>query len=431
MKKLSELGFCIPDIMMPAEDIDLQKWACVACDQFTSQPKYWQEVEKKVGSAPSTLHIILPEIYLEQPDVEDRISYLKQVMKDYVDGGVVERLKKGIVLTERFIAGKVRKGILLAVDLEQYDYKIENKPLIRATEQTVLTRIPPRVRIRRDAELEVPHIMLMIDDEEDSVIGPLHMQRDSFHKLYDVDLMMGGGNCEGWFIDNERVLDTMAEAISNLKKHDNMLFCVGDGNHSLATAKTIWDEVKQDLTPEQQQNSPLRYALCEVINLRDRAVEFMPIHRVLFNINPSACVNYIVERLQEKGAKAKLIFGRWNPDTKSDGMEMVVPFLYKDGAGKIVIEEPSHPLAVGEVQELFEDYIAQNKQSSIDYIHGDEAFMELSKQYDNIGFYFDALEKSEFFPLIVRCGVLPKKTFSLGEAEEKRYYMECRRLKED
>jgi hypothetical protein len=285
------------------------------------------------------------------------------------------------------------------------------------------------VNIRRDALLEMPHIMLLIDDEDDMVIGDLHMQRGSLKKIYDFDLMMKGGRSEGWLADEPKVIEDTVKAISKLKRRDNMLYCVGDGNHSLATAKTIWDDMKEDLTPEERENHPARFCLCEIINVRDRAVEFMPIHRMLFGVNPSDCAHYVVGRLKEKGRDAKLIFGRWNPSTKTEDGAYVIPFRYHDGAGKLIIENPQHPLAVGEVQDIFEEYIAENASSSIDYIHGDEAFMELSGGYDRIGFYFDALKKSEFFDLVVECGVLPKKTFSLGEAEQKRYYMECRLLR--
>lgn len=420
-------GFQIPRVLLPAENVNLLKWACVACDQFTSQPDYWKAVERYVGNAPSTLRITLPEVYLEGENVHDRIADMKETMHSYLESGVLSELPEGVVLTERHIGGKVRKGILLAMDLEQYDYRIENKPVLRATEQTVLERIPPRAQIRRGAVVELPHIMLLMDDESDSVIGPLHMQRNSLPKLYDFELMMDGGRVEGWLVESPKLISALCDAITNLPARDNMTFCVGDGNHSLATAKTIWEEAKANLTEAEQENHPLRYALCEVINLRDPAVEFMPIHRVLFGVNPAGCAQYIVERLRERGKKAKLVFGRWRAEITHDGTYQI-PFLYHDGAGRIIIENPEHPLAVGEVQEIFEEYIAANPSAHIDYIHGDDAFAELSKQYDNIGFYFEAMDKSAFFDLIVKCGVLPKKTFSLGEAEEKRYYLEGRLL---
>lgn len=420
-------GFQIPRVLLPAENVNLVKWACVACDQFTSQPDYWKTVEKYVGNAPSTLHITLPEVYLESENVHDHIADMKETMRAYLEDGILTELPEGVVLTERHINGKVRKGILLAMDLEQYDYRIENKPLLRATEETVLSRIPPRVEIRRGAAVELPHIMLLMDDEKDSVIGPLHMQRNSLAKLYDFELMMDGGRIEGWLVNNPKMISDLEKAINSLPARDNMTFCVGDGNHSLATAKAIWEEAKESLSREEQENHPLRYALCEIINLRDPAVEFMPIHRVMFGVNPAGCVQYIVERLRDKGKKAKLVFGRWRAEIEHDGTYQI-PFLYHDGAGRIIIENPEHPLAIGEVQQIFEEYMSQNPSAHIDYIHGDEAFSELSKQYDNIGFYFEAMDKATFFDMIVKCGVLPKKTFSLGEAEEKRYYLEGRLL---
>jgi len=428
MNEALELGFTIPNILVPAEDINLKKWACVACDQYTSQPGYWADVAKFVGSAASTLHIMLPEIYLEDENLGELIAEMKQVMRDYITDGVLEALPRGIMLTERHIGAKVRKGILLAMDLEQYDYDISKKPAIRATEETVLSRIPPRVMIRRGAILEMPHIMLLIDDEQDEVIGNLHMQRDSFQKVYDFELMMGGGRLEGWIADEPKIVNETINSLSKLKRRDNMLYCVGDGNHSLATAKTVWEEMKKDLSEEERENHPARFALCEVINLRDRAVEFMPIHRMIFNVNPSVCAHFVVEKLKEKGRDAKLVFGRWNPSTLTEEGEFVIPFRYHEGAGKLIVSNPESPLAVGEVQDIFDEYISENPSSSIDYIHGDDAFMELSNKYDCIGFYFDAIKKSDFFDLIVKCGVLPKKTFSLGEAEQKRYYMECRLL---
>ncbi len=245
MKDTKELGFMIPEILVPAEEINLKKWSCVACDQFTSQPEYWKDVEKQVGQAASTLRIMLPEVYLEADNVDERISGMKQVMQDYVEQGVLEALPQGIMLVERHIGNKVRKGILLAMDLERYDYDIAKKPMIRATEETVLARIPARVRIRDGACVEMPHIMLLIDDEEDAVIGGLHMQRDSLKKIYDFDLMKGAGRSEGWLADGEKQMGETAEAISRLKRRDNMLYCVGDGNQSLATAKTIWDDAKK------------------------------------------------------------------------------------------------------------------------------------------------------------------------------------------
>ncbi len=420
------MGYTIPQVLIPAEDIALKKWACVACDQFTSQIDYWQAVEKFVGNAPSTLHIMLPEIYLEE-DTDGGVA-IKENMQMYLETGILQECNRGVVLTVRNIKGKQRRGILLAIDLDEYDYVVENKPQIRATEDTLLSRIPPRIAIRRGAALEMPHIMLMMDDPTDKVIGDLYSNRSNMQKLYDFELMMNGGSLQGYFTEDENIISAMHTNIANLERKDNMLFCVGDGNHSLATAKAVWEEAKQNLTVEEQANSPLKYALCEVINLHDPAVDFQPIHRVVFNVNPPACAQYIVEKLKEQGKDAKLMFGKFKktPNKTEEGYQ--IPFLCKESAGKITIQNPTHPMAVGEIQGILESYVEQNKNAYIDYIHGDEAFEQLSKEYDNIGFYLEPMKKSEFFDMIIKCKVLPKKTFSLGEAEEKRYYMECRKL---
>ena len=424
------LGFVVPEILIPAGDVNLKKWSVVACDQFTSEPEYWQEVEKQVGNSASALHIMLPEIYLNDENVEDNIAHMNKVMQEYIDDGVLVALPPGIMLVERHIGQKVRKGVMLAMDLEQYDFNIDAQPMIRPSEETVLARLPARIKIRNGAVIEMPHIILLIDDPQDAVIGNLHMQRGSLKKIYDFELMMDGGRVEGWLATERKRIREIAFSLAELPRRDNMLYCVGDGNHSLATAKKIWDDAKQYIPESEQLNHPLRYALCEIINLRDRAVEFMPIHRMISGVNPSNCAQFVVERLKGKGRDARLIFGRWNAATKSDTDEgaFVIPFLYQNGAGKIIIKNPQHPLAVGEVQDIFEDYVQQNSSASIDYIHGDDSFTQLSKRYDSIGFYFDAIKKEDFFDLVAECGVLPKKSFSIGEAEQKRYYMECRLL---
>lgn len=428
-----ELGYQIPRIMLPARNVNLRKWSVVACDQYTAQPGYWDEVAKYVGGAPSTLHLILPEAHLEDPDLPDRIAQMRRTMRSYVEGGTVEPLRPGIVLTERHLEGRVRKGLLMAMDLEAYDYDISRRPLIRSSERTVLERIPARVQVRRDAWLELPHIILLIDDPQDSVIGPVHMGRGSLRRLYDTELMMDGGRAEGWLVRDEEMLDGIARSLSRLPRSDNMLYCVGDGNHSLATAKTIWDEAKQSMSPEQRASSPLRYALCEVVNLRDRAIEFEPIHRVFFNVNPVELAEYVTARLNRSGRQARLIYeraGRSRTSAPRIADPFTIPFNYRDGVGRIAIGRPEHPLALGEVQPIFDDFVAEHPGVRIDYIHGDQAYMDLCSRYDTMGFFFAPLHKEDFFETAVRCGVLPKKTFSIGEPDEKRYYLESRLLKE-
>ena len=428
-----EYGYIIPRIMMPSRSVNLRKWSVVACDQYTSQREYWEEVAKFVGNAPSTLHLILPEAHLGDNDLPDRIGKMRRTMREYIADGVVEPQRPGIVLTERHLGSVVRKGILMAMDLEAYDWDIEKRPMIRSSERTVLERIPARVRIRRDAWLELPHIILLIDDPRDAVIGTLHMERDKFRRLYDFDLMMNGGRVEGWLVRDDDVLEETARHISTLKRHDNMLYCVGDGNHSLATAKTIWDEAKQEMSEKERRESPLRYALCEIVNLRDPAIEFEPIHRVFFGVNPVELAEYVTARLNAAGREARLVYersGRSRQTVPHPPDPFTVPFNYHDGVGRITIGRPEHPLALGELQPVFDEYISDYPGAELDYIHGDEAYMELCERYDTMGFFFAPMRKEDFFDTVVRCGVLPRKTFSIGEPDEKRYYLESRLLKE-
>lgn len=428
-----EYGYTIPRIMMPARSVNLRKWSVVACDQYTSQREYWEEVARYVGNAPSTLHLILPEAHLGDNDLPDRIGRMRRTMHEYIADGTVEAQRPGIVLTERHLGPVVRKGILMAMDLEAYDWDIEKRPMIRSSERTVLERIPARVRIRRDAWLELPHIILLIDDPGNNVIGSLHLERGNFRRLYDFDLMMNGGRVEGWLVRDDDVLEEVADHISRLKRHDNMLYCVGDGNHSLATAKTIWDEAKQEMSAREQQESPLRYALCEIVNLRDPAIEFEPIHRVFFGVNPVELAEYVTARLNAAGREARLVYersGRSRQTVPHPADPFTIPFNYHDGVGRITIARPGHPLALGELQPIFDDYTAEHPGVQLDYIHGDEAYMELCERYDTMGFFFAPMRKEDFFDTVVRCGVLPKKTFSIGEPDEKRYYLESRLLKE-
>ncbi len=430
MLPFEKTGIKIPKILIPNQKVSLKKWAVIACDQFTSQEDYWHDVERIVGGAPSTLHIILPEVYLENDNVSEIIEQNNKVMKDYLTQGVLEELPEGLLLVERQIGDRVRKGVMVAVDLEKYDFDPEAKAQIRATEKTVLERIPPRVQIRKGAILETPHIMVMMDDPDNSAIGQLELHKTELHKIYDFDLMKNGGNIKGYFTDNQVIIENFKEAICNLNVQDGMVFCVGDGNHSLATAKTVWEEKKMLMTPEEQEVSPLRYALVELVNVRDEGIAFKPIHRILFKVNPTTCLDFIVKRMNDKGLEARLIYSRFRYKSSSEvdcgGEIHVIPFVSKDGSGRIEVANSKDALAISDLQDILDEFLAENPTSSIDYIHGDDAFFELATDYDNLGFFMGALNKSEFFETVINCGVLPKKTFSMGEAEEKRYYLECR-----
>lgn len=421
------VGVGIPEILLPSLNINMKKWSVIACDQYTSQPDYWASVEKLVGNAPSILHMILPEVYLNYEGLSDNIANIKTVMNDYLHKGILEQLPRGIMLTERIMGNTVRKGIVMTVDLEAYDYRASKKPQIRATEKTLLERIPPRVTIRQEAPLETSHVMILMDDVSDRVIGPLYEQKDELEKMYDFDLMMDGGKLKGYFIENEEQLKSTLGAIAALPAKDGMRFCVGDGNHSLAAAKTVWDLAKESLSDEERENHPLRYVMCEFVNIHDDGIQFMPIHRVLFKVNPAACVHYIADKLNKKGANAKILFGRWRGGSEAQkGTE--IPFLYRDGAGRIIVENKKHPMLLEDVQDILDEYVKENPSSGIDYIHGQDVFEEMARTYDNLGLYFPAIPKEQFFSTLIESGVLPKKSFSMGEAEQKRYYVECRMI---
>lgn len=419
-----KLGYTIPELLVPASGADMQAWSVIACDQYTSQPEYWKRVRERVGDAPSALNIILPEAILDTGDVEEWIARMHAAMEDYVKKGVLRQLPAGIMLTERQLEAGKRRGILLAMDLESYDYNVKAHPLIRASESTVIERIPPRKRARAASALDLPHVMLLIDDPQDTVIGPLHAVRSGLEQIYDFDLMEGGGRVDGWLATDADLLAGVAASLAALPRKDGMLYCVGDGNHSLATAKTIWDEEKQGIPEEQRASCPLRYALCEVVNVHDPAIEFLPIHRVFFNTTPGSILDFTVRELNRAGADAKIV--RKEPGKVKEGF--MLPFLSKEEAGWLVIGNASHPLAAGQLEPIFDAYMKENPGVRVDYIHGQDAVQKLSVQRDTVGFLFPPVPKEGFFDLIVRCGVLPRKTFSIGHADDKRFYLEARML---
>ncbi|MEZ4358384.1 MAG: DUF1015 domain-containing protein [Eubacteriales bacterium] len=419
-----KLGIKVPEVLLPDNKVNMRKWAVIACDQYTSNLEYWREVSHIVGSAPSVLHMILPEAYLDASDRDDRIAHAKTVMKQYIEDEVLVQLPRGIILVERQTSVGKRKGLMFCVDLEEYDFKPKNKSLIRATENTVIERIPPRMDLRRSAVLESSHIILLMNDEEDSVIGPVYRKKESLYSLYKFELMQTGGQVSGWFIDNEEEINEILESILNLKKNDKMLFAVGDGNHSLATAKAIWDEAKEDLSEEEKKDHPLRYALVEIVNLYDPGISFEPIHRVVFNVEPSRLIVDLMEILKSKGYNTKVIYSRMKGES-TDKMQ-VINFVTKESTGRIEILNPKFENEIETLQDILDDYMAKNDKVKLDYIHGEEAFDSLSRQYDCIGFIMPALNKDKLFDIVEKNGLLPQKSFSLGEPNEKRYYIECR-----
>ena len=387
-----QMPFQAADILIPKDNHG--KWAVIACDQFTSDREYWNKTSEIVGNAPSALNIVLPEIYLEDDDAEQRIIDINSKMTEYIENEIFDVFMDSMIFVERTMPnGKIRYGIVGAVDLEAYDYNKGATSLIRATEGTVLDRIPPRVKIRENAPIESPHIMVLIDDPAKTVIEPLISAEQTI--VYDFDLMLGGGNIKGKLID-KTAQDNIINALGNLCVGENpLLFAMGDGNHSLATAKACYVANPTPLN---------RYALVEIVNVHDDALEFEPIYRVLFNVDTAD----ILSKMGGDGHKYR--------------------YITASGDGEIGLSATS-ALPVGTLQNFIDDYIAANPQVKVDYIHGIEAVEKLSQAENTIGFIFDGMEKAELFPTVKQDGALPRKTFSMGEAVSKRYYMECRRIK--
>lgn len=404
------------DILLPAKGIDKCRWSVVACDQFTSQPEYWEDVYRIVGDAPSTGRMILPEVYLEAPDVEDRLAEIHRSMAEYRKEGNLEEYKDAMIYLERVDStGKIRAGIVGCIDLEQYDYHKGSRSPVRATEETVIERIPPRIRVRENAPLEFPHIMILIDDEKNTVVEAVGKRMAGRETIYDFELMKKGGHLTGWLLNREEqeevlyALDRLAREKAQDDDPDVLLFAMGDGNHSLAAAKEYYERLKAAHPGEDLSGHPARYALAEIVNLHSPALEFEPIHRIVTEVNSAD--------LLEKMTKELGVV----PEGEGQTFYAVI-----DGKPeKKVISCPTSKLTVGSLQNFLDQY-QKNVGGHMDYIHGEETLMALTKQPGSIGFLLPAMGKEELFPTVAADGALPRKTFSMGHAEDKRYYMEGR-----
>ena len=426
MYNWNKFGFHIPEIMVPKDGTDYEKWAVVACDQYTSEPEYWKQVEEIVGDAPSALRLMLPEIYLDKEGETDRIKAIRENMDKYMSDGTLETLASGCMLVKRTAEGRTRLGLVIATDLEAYDFNKGSTSLTRATEGTVVERIPPRLRIREGAPIELPHILILIDDPDKSVIEPL--VNAPMKQIYDTDLMLDGGHITGCFIEEKELAGAQAALSALYDKAEakygagNVIFqAMGDGNHSLATAKTNWENIKKTLSPEEIETHPARYALCEIENIHDEGIVFEPIHRVIFAKNGQSGEE-AVELLNEQNEKAYLA-----PEgTAAPAGGFAIPCLAGGVRGTIIVEGPSAQLEVGVLQNALDVLVKERKSVDIDYIHGTKALESLSAETGNAGFALPAMDKFMLFPAVAADGALPRKTFSMGEANEKRYYIESR-----
>ena len=426
-------GLACADILVPKAGIDLKKWSIVACDQYTSEPEYWSRVADTVGDAPSTLHMIYPEVYLEEENPEVRIAMINNAMEAYLDGGLFDRHPSSFVLVERKTNGdgRGRMGLLAALDLDEYDYSADSTSLIRATEGTILDRIPPRKAIRKNAKLELPHILVLIDDPKRSVIEPLSAKRSALRQLYATPLMEGGGSLSAWLVeakeDTEAVFAAIDALYDTLDPANPLLFAMGDGNHSLATAKSCWEDIKATLSDEERATHPARFALVEIENIHDPALEFEPIHRTLFSLSKSefeAEVAQVCDRFEKR-----TVDSLESINAAIDSGDGVQRFGYADADGFSVYSlfGPHHSIAAGSLQMVIDSLLKQKK-CTVDYIHGKDVTIKLGQKSGNIALILPEVSKATFFATIIADRALPRKTFSMGEAHEKRFYMEARKI---
>ena len=402
------------NILIP-KNIDMTKWSVVACDQYTSEPEYWNKVEEIVGDNPSTLRLTLPEIYLEESDVEERIKKINDCMSDYLSKDLFNEYTDSLIYVERTQSdGKVREGLIGIVDLEDYSYEKGSQTMIRATEKTVVERIPPRMKVRENALLELPHIMILIDDEEKNIIESLKNKVNESDVVYDFDLMMNGGHVKGYKLSNE-TSDEVIKGLEHLADKDYfeekygvsdkgvLLFAMGDGNHSLATAKACYLKNPTELN---------RYALVELVNLHSSALEFEAIHRVIFDCDTDDLIKSLYEYY----------------DINEEGIGQKFELVTRDMDKVLYISNPKSNIAVGSIQIFLDEYLSSHK-GKIDYIHGEDVVKNLSNKEGSVGILFDAMSKNDLFKTVILDGSLPRKTFSMGHSQDKRFYLESRKIK--
>lgn len=437
MRNFPNVGVQIADILLPVEGTDLTKWSVIACDQFTSQPEYWQQVADLVGDSPSTFNMILPEVFLGKPEEQARLKTTQATMLDYVQQGLLVQ-HEGLIYVERSVDGKTRRGLMLALDLEKYDFNKGSQSLIRATEGTILDRLPPRIKIRQGATLELPHILVLIDDPADKIFTALKNASSRLPLAYDFDLIQHSGHLTGRYVNDPELEKMVLQNLEDLAKPEVfqakygvdasqgvLLFAVGDGNHSLATAKSIWETLK----PSVGMDHPARYALVEIENVHDQGLEFEPIHRVLFNTKQDA------HQALRRFYGADVSFSKLNSrqemvkavKTGQPG-EHCFGLITSGGFEVVSVRNPKSNLPVGTLQAFLDDWLKSGWAGQIDYVHGEDTVCELGAGRDCAGFYLPGMPKSDLFKTVILDGALPRKTFSMGEAHEKRFYMECRKI---
>lgn len=404
------MSIFLPATILLPQSSDLEKWSVIACDQFSAQPEYWKRVREKVADAPSTLHMILPEAELGQPGEEKKVADIHAKMTEYLEEGMFKSYEDSFIYVERTLEnGEIRKGLIGMIDLENYEYEEGASAPIRCTEKTVVERIPPRMKVRWEASLELPHVLLLCDDKEKLLIEPIAAQKKELKQLYHFSLMEEGGEIAGWLVTG-CVLKQFEGAMERYQKKadSSVIFAVGDGNHSLATAKACYERLKKEHPREDLSQHPARYALVELENIHDEAQVFEPIHRFVFDTEPMP----LLETLKGQCGAETGYPVEWHAQGRS---------------GIIYLNSSMGELAVGILQKFLDEYLKGSK-GKLEYIHGDDELKQLTKQRNTIGFILPAMRKEQLFKGIEADGSLPRKTFSMGNAKEKRYYLECRRI---
>ena len=413
------IGIRPAQILLPAAGVKPETWACIACDQYTSEPEYWRKAFAAAGDNPSAIRLILPEYDLKNS--ETLIPRIHQAMADYLARGLLTpAVDPGFILCERTIASGTRLGLVCAVDLEQYSFEKGSLPLIRPTEQTITDRLPPRLKIRRGAPVELTHIMVLIDDPDRTVLEPLQSMKASLRKVYDFDLMMGGGHLAGWAVEGATLLEQVDRSLNALKASKGehpLLLAVGDGNHSLATAKAYWNEIREGLSEAERENHPARFALCEIVNIHDEALLFEPIYRIITGSSRLEIMTAWKQYAADRGMKL---------EREGEGHRFTV--VSADGEGTVVVKNPEGAIPCETVQKFLDDFLAKHPEAGIDFIHGEGSLRALAGKPGTVGFLLPEIDKHSFFKDVETLGVLPRKTFSMGEADEKRFYMEAKKI---
>lgn len=419
------------EILLPPQDVSVGQWACLACDQYTSQPDYWQQAEALAAGGPSALNIVLPEVYLDKVDTPTRIRAIHAHMQDYKQNLLTRKVKGYVYLERTQTDGSVRPGLLGLLDLEQYDYLPGAECAIRPTEGTVPSRIVSRLAVREGAVLESPHVMMLADDDGCTLIEPLAEKKADMPCVYEGELALGGGFIKGWAVERPEQISAINAAIAALGSRavfdakypaaagaPTLSLASGDGNHSLATAKAYWDELKKDLPADQHKNHPARYCLAEVCNLHSPAIGFEPIHRVVFKTQGLSLLAALKTWCAQHGATID------GPVGEGD---QTLSLVCGGWQHQVRIGNPPAPLAVGTLEAFLSDYLAVHPAASVDYIHGEDSVRELAEE-SHTGILLPDFEKRDLFRGVVLGGVLPRKTFSMGHAQDKRYYLECRSI---